>query len=106
MALDTLNEGSTGYLTVAFTDKDGAAATPSTVSYRIDCMTNGQEVKDDTAVTPASSVKIELGAADNAIIDQANPFEKRIVTVTADYGVDDACVDEFIYAVKNMQKKT
>lgn len=105
MSSETINEGSTGYLTVDFKDKDGTLEAPTSISYRIDCLTNGQEVKTDTSVTPASSVEIELTKTDNAIINQNNNSERRLVTVTGTYSADDAIVEEFEYNVKNMKKK-
>ncbi len=106
MNRETVNEGSTAYLTVDFKDKDGALEAPSSISYRIDCLTNGSQVKADTPVTPAeSSVEIELTKTDNAIISQSNNSERRLVTVTGTYGVDDGIVQEYEYNVKNMKKK-
>jgi len=106
MAIDNVNEESTAYLTVTLLDKDGAEEAPSSATYRIDCLTNGQEIRDDTALTPAASIEITLGAADNAIINQENTTERRLVTVTASYGADDELNDEYEYNVKNLRKKT
>lgn len=104
MALEIVNEGSTAYLTVAFTDKNGAAAAPTTVTYRIDCLTNGTEVKDDTSLSPGTSVEITITATENAIISQSNALEKRVVTVIGSYGTGDAVKNEYQYWVKNLSK--
>ena len=104
MAIDIINEDTTAYLTVSFTDKDGNAAVPSSASYRIDCLTTGQEVKDDTALTPASSIEITLSAADNAIITQTNAIERRLVTVWATYAGSEGVKDEYEYNLQNMRK--
>jgi hypothetical protein len=104
MAIEVVNEDSTAYLTVTFLDKDGTAAVPSSASYRIDCLTNASEVKDDTVLTPASSIEITLSAADNAIITQTNAIERRLVTVFATYGASDGVKDEYEYNVQNMRK--
>lgn len=107
MNLEKINEGTTGYLTINFKDKDGALEAPASATYRIDCLTNSQEIKTDTDITPiASSVEIELTATDNAIIDQAKPYEKRLVTVKASYGADDKINEEYEYNVINLPKKT
>lgn len=104
--MTTVNEGSTAYLTANFKDKDSVLAAPTTISYRIDCLTNGSEVKDDTAFTPAaSSIEIELTKTDNALINQANYAERRLVTVTGTYGDDDEIIQEYEYDLINMKKK-
>ena len=106
MSLDIVNEGETAYLTVSFSDKAGDPEAPTTISYRIDCLKNSEEIKADTAVTPvASEVEITLKPSENIIIDQSNSTEKRLVTVTGTYGVDDAIVREYEYNLKNMRKK-
>lgn len=102
--MDIVNEGSTAYLTVTFLDKAGAQAAPTSISYRIDCLTNAQEVKDDTAVVAGASVEITLTPADNAIIAAANSQERRLVTVTATYGASDAVKADYEYRVRNLAK--
>jgi len=99
--MDTVNEGTTAYLEVAFLDKAGAAALPTGVTYRIDCLSTGTAVKASTSVTPATSVEITLSALDNAIIGNA-PAERRRVTVEATYGVADAVRSQYDYLVRNL----
>ena len=105
MGLEIVNEGSMAYLTVTFLDKDGEEDVPDSVSYRIDCESNDQEVRDDTAVTPGATIEIPLTSADNAIIDPAHNLEKKVVTITAVYGEDDEVSDEYKYQVKNLKHK-
>ena len=104
--METINEGSTAYLTASFKDKDGTLDAPSAVSYRIDCLTNDQEVRDDTAADAGETVEITLTAADNAIIDSDRQTERRLVTVTATYGEDDALMEEYEYNLKNLRKNS
>jgi hypothetical protein len=99
---DTVNEGSTAYVTATFRDKAGTLALPTGVSYRIDCVSNGQEVRDDTSATPATAVEITLSPADNAIIDPKRPRELRRVTVTGTYGDNDAVIEQYDYWVRNL----
>lgn len=99
--MDIVNEGTTGYLTVSFYDKTGALAAPSTVSYRIDCLSSGTEIVDDTSVSPASSVEIQLTAANNAIVSGL-PRERRRVTVTGTYSGDQAVTHQYDYEVRNL----
>lgn len=102
---DIADERTTHYLTVNFLDKNGDAATPSTISYRVDCLTNASQVRDDTPVSPAAaSIEITLDSDDCDIIDQDNSYEERLVTVNATFAADDECHDEFRYLVKNLSK--
>jgi len=103
MTTDTVNEGTTAYLTATFRDKAGTLALPDAVSYRIDCMANRQEIRDDTSATPGTSVEITLTPADNAIIDATKSRELRRVTVTGTYGESDAVVEQYDYWVRNLR---
>jgi hypothetical protein len=98
-----INEGSTGYLAVEFLDKAGAASVPSSISYRIDDVISMDEILDDTTVTAAAEIEITLGPSVNVIVDQKNRRERRLVTITATYGADDALVKEYEYDVKNIK---
>ena len=106
MALQTIDEESSAYLTVTFKDKDGQPAAPSSASYRIDCLTNDQEVRADTDLTPAPSVEIHLDSNDNAIINQDKQTETRLVTVKATYGANDGINAPYKYNVRNLKKVT
>lgn len=99
-----INERTTSYLSVAFRDKASALATPTAVSYRIDCLTTGQSVRPDTAVAPASEVEITLTADDNAMRNASNAAEVRRVTVVATYGSSaDQVTAQHDYSVTNLQ---
>lgn len=106
MALESVDEGSAAELTVTFKDKDGQPEAPASLTYRVDCLTNNQQVRGDTALSPAATVTIQLTPSDNAIIDQNNAKEKRLVTVKANFGADDADNREYTYEVKNLIKVT
>lgn len=105
--MERVNEQSTAYLTVSFRDKAGTLATPTTISYRIDNIETGQEIRDDTAVTPAaSSVEITLTPADNTLADPNRQYAHHRITVVATYGASDAVRAEYAYKVMNLQKVT
>lgn len=99
--MDIVNEGTTGYLTVSFYDKTGALSSPTAVSYRIDCLSSSTEIVGDTSVSPASSVEIQLTAANNAIVSGL-PRERRRVTVTGTYSGDQAVTHQYDYEVRNL----
>ncbi len=101
--MERVNEQSTAYVTAAFRDKTGAAATPTAISYRIDDVATGQEIRDDTAITPAAStVEITLTPADNAIVSATRPIEVHALTVTATYGDADAVRGVYLFEVANL----
>jgi hypothetical protein len=101
---DPINEGTSARVSVEWTDFDGAPATPTSVTYRIDCLTTGQAVRASTPATPAATTVIDLTSDDNAIRDQANASERRIVTVVATYGsAADRCTLQYVYTVTNLQ---
>lgn len=99
--MDVVNEGTTAYLTVAFLDKTGAAALPTGVTYRIDCLSSGTAIKASTSVTPATSVEITISATENAILGGL-PFERRRITVEATYSGSQAVRDQYDYQVRNL----
>jgi hypothetical protein len=99
--MDTVNEGTTAYLSVQFLDKAGSAAAPSSVSYRIDCLTTGTAVLAPTSATPGSTVELTITATQNAILG-GRPFERRRVTVEAGYGAGDGVKSQFDYLVRNL----
>ena len=107
MATDkSVNEESTAFLTVSFYDKNDELTTPTTVSYRVDCLTNNSELRDWTGIAPASQVEITLDSNDNTIIDQWNFEEIRLVTIEAYYGVADKLTTTYKYLVRNLRKIT
>lgn len=97
-----VNERTTAYLTVAFFDKTGAAAVPASATYRIDCLTTGTVILDDTALTPAASIEITITPTQNRIITAANAQETRRVTVKATYAGSEQDNREYDYQVKNL----
>lgn len=99
MGIRQVKEKSKARLTVSFFDEDGSAATPSTISYRVDCDTTGNNIRSATSVSAASVVNIDLDNVDNAMQVHANKREMRRVTVTATFGGTDESNDEFTYEV-------
>jgi hypothetical protein len=69
------------------TRASAAAATPTTLKYRIDCLTTGREIADWTTLSAASSASISVTGAHNAIQDDSNDSEVRQLTVMADDGL-------------------
>ena len=99
MRLPIQGEGSSFKLTAAFTNYLGEPVTMLSIKYRIDCLTNGQTVRDWTDVAPAEVVEIQVTPGDNIILNDSNRREKRQLTIVAN---DDsttqfvACEDDLV----------
>lgn len=98
-----VNEGSTHWLTLEFLDKAGVAAVPTTVRLRIDCLTTNTIIRAPADLAGvAATMELVLSATDNRIVDQANPQERRRVTVKSTFGVGDEMTAEYDFVVANL----
>lgn len=94
------NEGTTVILELTHLDKDSALDVPSTVSYRIDDLTNVRQVLDWTAIsTPGSTNTITTTAAQNQLKSRSQEKELRQVTVNATDSIGNVAQDIFIYTL-------
>ena len=104
-----MNEKSTASVVVKPYDKDGNAATPNSMTYRIDCLTSGNSVKTETILTPATSVTITITPTENAMQVATNDYEIKEVTVTSEFnptpGVD-TLIETHKYRVQNLNAVT
>lgn len=99
----TVNENSTAWLSLSLKDRAGEPAQPpQSVIYRIDCLTSGAVIREDTAVTPAGEIELVLTPADNRVIDTSRGSERRRVTVVAAYGEGDQVTGAYDYEVRNL----
>jgi len=103
---DVVKEKSEAWLTVSLFDKAKLPEVPNSLTYRIDEPDTDTEVLPDTPLGPASVVEILLTSADNTIIDTAKAFEKRRVTIHANYGVGKEFYDDKEYIIQNLKKVT
>jgi len=86
-----------------FRDSTDAASAPTTVHYRIDCLTTGTKVLDWTSVSTAASVTITVTSAQNAIIHDGNRRERKQITVSADKGTTTETRDTAIWICENIE---
>ena len=101
--LDEVNERSTSVVTVAFTDEDGVAVTPTSASYRIDDKQRRVVILDTTNIGSLStSVEIEITPAQNYIIRPRSQYEIRTLTVHYEWGSGKAANSEFRYKLLNL----
>jgi hypothetical protein len=107
MTREVVNEASTMNVQAKFWGSTNLPSTPLSVRYRIKDVTNDRVVRDWTALTPASSVEIEVTAEDNAIYgDGSRPFQRfetRVLVVQANYDTSTQIAEEITYRIKNLR---
>ncbi len=91
------------FLPIAFEFRDsrGIARVPDTVHYKLVCTTTDTVLVDWTALTPAASIDLEIGASLNRILDDANRAEEKELTVEANQDTERAHNNVFLYRVLN-----
>lgn len=100
--MKTYNEDDSFNRYVEFYDEDRAAYTPTTVRYRIQCLTTGTSIRSWTTATPANPLTIAITPDDNVIVDERNRVERRQMTVQADFDTDTQKVSTCEWDVKNL----
>lgn len=100
----TVNEESSSYATFEFFDTAGDPEVPQSITYRIDDVASGAQIKDDTTVTPASSITITVTSSENAIINSGRKLELKRITLIASYGATEQAVEILTWQVKNLKK--
>jgi hypothetical protein len=100
----TVNEGSACTVTAYFRNRASAAAatTPTTVQYRLDCLTTGREILSWTTVTPAVNVSLGITGAQNAILNDCNSLERKQLTVMLDEGLSTQYRETAVWTVENL----
>jgi hypothetical protein len=79
-----------------------AAATPTTIHWRLDCVSTQTTVVDWTSVAAASSFTLSITGAHNAIQGEGNAIEVKQVTVKTDDGLSTQYVETVRYRVENL----
>ena len=85
--MDTINEETTYIVTISFFDQDGNGVVPDQANYRLDDEKSGTVIKGWTAIQSLSeSVDVVVSSDENAMVDNENEAEIRILTVSFSYG--------------------
>src|SRR3569832_2168915 len=100
MSVVTINEASSGTLTIEFLDEAGLPAVPSSISYRIDSVTTSTEIRADPAGAPASSIELALTPDDTRVVTQSIRIERRRVTLVATFGPGDQLTQDYEFSVR------
>jgi len=99
----TWQEGSGFTATANFRARStGAASTPTTVHYRVDCLTTLRQLADDTSVSTDDEVSIAITGTHNAIQNDCNDYEIKQLTVIADRGLSTQHVERVTWRVDNV----
>lgn len=97
-----LNEGSALPFTVTLYT-DGTLTAPTSLRYRVDCITTGATLTNWSSLSPASSVSVTVTPEANAIQNASNFTEVKAITLEADHGLSTAYTHETTWRVKNLQ---
>jgi hypothetical protein len=99
----TINERSRLPLTIKFADGDWISTAPNVARYRIDCATTNQVIQDWLDLPPGAQVGVTVTPDQNAIIDDSNRVETKVMAVEANYNMGSQYTDSFTWKVKNLQ---
>ena len=91
----------TGYFRTRSTK---AEAIPTTIHYRVDCLTTGRQITAWTSVTPlAQTANIVITAAQNQILSDGNKRETKQITIKLDSGLATQIIKSKQWIVSNLQ---
>lgn len=78
--------------------------TPTTIHYRIDCLTTKSTVRDWTSVgSPAGANDITITSTDNKIIDTLSNVERKQIIVQGDRGLSTQITGKSAWTVNNLR---
>lgn len=97
------NERSTYAVRVSFFDENGAALTPTAVTWTLsDAVGNIVNSREDVAISPASAITIVLSGADLAITDAYYETTRKLLieaTYTSSLGAGLPFKDEITFSI-------
>lgn len=104
--MKSVNERSAAVLEAEFRDPNNRLQAPTALTYRIDDLATGTQIRPWTALDPAPSVKVVLTSSDQRVLDQGGTQQLRIVTFVAAYGSgsEDQATGDMVYAVNKLRK--
>ena len=100
------NEGQSFTANFKFFDSSYVPSSPTTLRYRIDCLTTKTQVKDWTTLTPGLNVDISVSPDDNDIQNSNNRRERKQMVVQTNYGTSTQGVETKEWDVLNLQGVT
>ena len=82
------------------------AQVPTTLHYRIDCLSSGYAITDWTSITADDVSSIAITATENAIQNDWNETERKQLTLKANSGLSTQYQATFAYDVRNLSGQT
>ena len=79
------------------------ALAPTTIRYRIDCITTKTAVLGWTSVSAAANVDITITSSDNSMQDDSNLWERKQLIVQADQGLSTQTVGKVVWLLDNLE---
>jgi hypothetical protein len=80
------------------------ASIPTTIHYRVDCLSTKTRITDWTLVSsPAASRTIVITSTENQILDDSHLMEVKQLTVKADDGLSTQVIKPVQWKVRNLQ---
>lgn len=99
---DRINERSSLTVVARFRDRaTDADVTPTNVKYRLDNLSNGQEILDWTSAVTGTTATIVITPDQNEHKCQSE-WQQMLLTVAADYGLAGQHNETFRYAVRDL----
>lgn len=102
----TIAEASRQKFAISFKDETYQPFVPGSIRYRLDDETDGRTttVLDWQDVTPLDSrVEITVPSSANAILNDRNTYETRVLTIQSDYGTDNQLSEDETYRIRNLK---
>lgn len=101
----TISEGSRQKFAVSFKDEDYQPFLPTSIRYRLDDKTDDitTVILDWQTITPDYRVEITIPSSANAILNDQNVYETRVLTIQSDYGTDNQLSEDETYRVRNLK---
>ena len=79
------------------------ASTPTTIHYRVDCLSTQRQITDWTVVSsPSTSNTIVITATENKILDDSFNIETKQITVKLDSGLSTQVIKAVTWKVRNL----
>jgi hypothetical protein len=103
MSIERIKEGTYYEVEASCFDSEGEPALPTTIEYSLYCLTNSRDIRTLTDVPIGVTVSIFATAAENAIINNRNDYERKQMTVVIDRGLATQTTETIEWIVKNIR---
>lgn len=100
--LQVIDEGNAIYVTAVSRDESGDLLAPTTLEWKLKCLSNDQDIVGWTSVaSPGAEQSIAIAGAYNAIIDDGRAYEDKQVAFRRDSGLSTQHHEVQTYRVRN-----